>query len=162
MVRQFTFNLYFHCCYRCLLKILHVNKDVSSAFLFRALRPAKHKRRWGHNLQGAHFYRCSDYFTENTIWSCKLWQNNDVLLKHPSLSGNIRKRSISIIQTTDYSKGFLRSLALRIIEDWLYYKSTVTKQIYRYEYERNYVTSLWLCAKHYTVFVFVCVCDFFF
>ena len=53
-------------------------------------------------------------------WSCKLWQNNDVLRKHPSFSENIRKLPFSIIRTTDYSKGFLRSLALRIIEVWLY------------------------------------------
>ena len=35
MVRQFTFNLYFHCCYRCCyMYIVDVNKDVSSDFLF--------------------------------------------------------------------------------------------------------------------------------
>ena len=56
----------------------------------------------------------------NTSWSCKLWQNNGVLWKHPSFSENIWKLPISIIQTSDYSKGFLRSLALRIIEVWLY------------------------------------------
>ena len=94
------------------------------SFLFCVLRPAKHKRRWGHNLQGAHFLlcfdRCSDYFTENTSWSCKLWQNNAVPWKHPSFSENIWKLPFWIIWTTDYSKGFLLSLALRIIKVWLY------------------------------------------
>ena len=29
MVRQFTFNLYFHCCYRCCyMYIVDVNKDL--------------------------------------------------------------------------------------------------------------------------------------
>ena len=76
MVSQFTFNLYFLLLHVDLLKkymyIVDVNKDVSSAFLFCVLRPAKHKTRWGHSLQGAHFERCSHYFMENTSWSCKL------------------------------------------------------------------------------------------
>ena len=80
MVRQFTFNLYFHCCYRCCY--MYIVDVKSSDFLFCVLRPAKHTRRWGHNLQEAHFLqcfdRCSDYFTENTSWSCKLCQNNDI------------------------------------------------------------------------------------
>ena len=41
-------------------------------------------------------------------------------MKGPSFSENIRKLLFSIIRTTDYSKGFMRSLALRIIEVWLY------------------------------------------
>ena len=36
--------------------------------------------------------------------------------KHPIFSEDIRKLAFLIIPTTDYSKGFLRSLALRIIE----------------------------------------------
>ena len=50
----------------------------------------------------------------------ELANSGKVLLKHPSFSENIRKLPISIIRTTDYSKGFLRSLALRIIKVLLY------------------------------------------
>ena len=51
--------------------LLHVdvNKDASSDFLFCVLRPAKHKRRRGHNLQGAHFLNA---LTDVPITSRKL------------------------------------------------------------------------------------------
>ena len=121
--------------------------------IFCILRPAKHKRRWGHNLQGAQFLlcfgRCSDYFTENMSWSCKLWQNNDVLRKHPSFSEKIRKLPFSIIRTTDYSKGFLWSLALRIIEVWLYMETKLgdidsVDQVPRYSLKLKIKRNDWL------------------
>ena len=35
IVRQFTLNFYFHCCYRCCnMYIVDVNRDVSPDFLF--------------------------------------------------------------------------------------------------------------------------------
>ena len=100
MVRQFTFNLNFcHCCYRCCYMYIHVvdvNKD-RIFFLFGVLRPAKHKRRWDHNLKEAHFLMSwlYYYFTENTSWSCELCQNNDVLWNvraFPKISKNSRFR----------------------------------------------------------------------
>ena len=41
-------------------------------------------------------------------------------LRSMKASELFRKLPFSIIRTTDYSKGFWRSLALRIIEVWLY------------------------------------------
>ena len=60
MVRQFTINLYFHCCYQCCYMYIYVNRGCHLidriSFLFYVLGPAKHKRRGSHNLQGAHFF----------------------------------------------------------------------------------------------------------
>ena len=73
MVRQSTFNRYFHCCYRCCYMYIHVldvNKD-RIFFLFGVLRPAKHKRRWDHNLQEAHFLKCFDRCSDYIITSRK-------------------------------------------------------------------------------------------
>ena len=50
----------------------------------------------------------------------ELTLQTDVLWKYPSFSENIQKLPFSIIRTIDYSKGYLRSLALPIIEVWLY------------------------------------------
>ena len=52
-------------------------------------------------------FRLYNYFTENTSWSYKLWQNNDVLWKvqaFPKISENSRFRSfeLPIIQKDSY------------------------------------------------------------
>ena len=138
--------------------IVYVNKNVSSDFLFCLLRPAKHKKRWGHNLQGAHFDGCSDYFTESTSWSCKLWQNDDFLRKHLSFSEkhlsfseNVRKLPISIIWNTDYWKGFMPSLVLRIIEVWLYCINSRIKngKLARQYYSLKMPAFYYCCTRFY-------------
>ena len=98
MVRQFTFNRYFHCCYRCCYMYIHVvdvNKDWIF-FLSGVLRPAKHKRRWDHNLQEAHFLycfdRCSDYIltsrktrveVENSGKTMTFYERSELFRKYP-------------------------------------------------------------------------------
>ena len=124
MVRKFTYSLYFHCCYQC----FYMNIALIF-FFFSASRPVKRPQPPKSSFLYC-FDRCPDYFTEKTSWSCKLWQNNDALWKHPSFTENIRKLPISIIRTTDYSKEFLRSLTLRIIEVWLYFLTYLFKHMF--------------------------------
>ena len=127
MVREFTVNLYIHCCYRCCyMYIVDCNKDLIffSAFL---------------DLQSI---RDGEATTQRSSFSLMLWQMLWLLhrkhefevqtlakqLRSMKVSENIRKLPFSIIRTTDYPKGFLRSLALRIIEVWLYMQDNKYKQ----------------------------------
>ena len=102
-----------HCCYQCRYMYIVDELLIFYSFLFCVLRPAKHKTRYDHNLQAAHFCQCFDTDICNT--SRKNQVENANSGKKMTFYESLRvftesinpKLPILIIQTTNYSKGFL-------------------------------------------------------
>ena len=73
------------------IHVVDVNKD-QIFFLFGVLRPAKHKRRYDHNLQEAHVLkcidRCSDYIitsrkTQVEVANSTFYEKSELFRKYP-------------------------------------------------------------------------------
>ena len=112
-----------HCCYQCRYMYIVDELLIFYSFLFCVLRPAKHKRQYDHNLQAAHFCQCFDRLIF-AILHGKTQLKMQILAKKMTFYESLQvftesinpKLQILIIQTTNYSKGFLWSMVLRITE----------------------------------------------